>query len=199
KQNQEAELLNKTRSLKKSVLDTSANASRTVGFNKNYVCKKPLKKSQDQDKIKKKLDITVSEETHQELPEPKQTEHMLQNSHMEYNNNKTQGTSHELSLGMNLDDKKVEQPKAEIEANGSSPNNKEIEQPKMETEINNNTKSTQFMLPEKTIQKEIALNIQEIWQENGLHNPIASLYNNMSMVKMLTNIKQEDSNGFKLS
>ncbi|CAG8813662.1 7519_t:CDS:1, partial [Cetraspora pellucida] len=39
--------------------------------------------------------MTVCEETHQELPEQlKQTEHMLQNSHMEYDNNRTQGTSH---------------------------------------------------------------------------------------------------------
>ncbi|CAG8508158.1 2457_t:CDS:1, partial [Cetraspora pellucida] len=39
--------------------------------------------------------MTVCEETHQKLPEqPKQTEHMLQNSHIEYNNNRTQGISH---------------------------------------------------------------------------------------------------------
>ncbi|CAG8749439.1 51_t:CDS:2, partial [Cetraspora pellucida] len=157
--------------------------------------------------------MTVCEETRQELPEqPKQTEHVLQNSHVEYDNNRTQDTSHvtkeaasvelrnlqkarreqrlqekkrmnyqeetitefstenpytkELSLGMNLDDEKAEQPNTEIEANGSSPNNEEMEQPRTETEMNNSAKSTQFMLSEETIQKEAALNTQEIWQEN---------------------------------
>ncbi|CAG8479304.1 25115_t:CDS:2, partial [Cetraspora pellucida] len=71
KQNQEAKLPNKTRSLEKSILDTSANANKTVGFNKNYV------------------------ETCQKLPKQlKQTEHVLQNSYIEYDNNKTQGISH---------------------------------------------------------------------------------------------------------
>ncbi|CAG8765562.1 2275_t:CDS:2, partial [Cetraspora pellucida] len=173
--------------------------------------------------------MTVCEETRQELPEqPKQTEHVLQNSHMEYDNNRTQGTSQarreqrlqekkcmnyqeetitefstenpytkELSLGINLDDEKTEQPNTKIEANGSSPNNEEMEQPRTETEMNNSTKSTQFILSEETIQKKAALNTQEIWQENGLHDPMASLYNNMPMVTMLTNTKQEDSDGFK--
>ncbi|CAG8805165.1 8353_t:CDS:1, partial [Cetraspora pellucida] len=50
----------------------------------------------------------------------------------------------------------------------------------------------------ETIQKEAALNTQEIWQENGLHDLMASLYNNMPMVTMLTNTKQEDSDGFKV-
>ncbi|CAG8698885.1 10144_t:CDS:2 [Cetraspora pellucida] len=115
---------------------------------------------------------------------------MLQNSHVEYDNNKTQDMNHvtkkaekkyinyqeetitefstenpytkELSLGMNLDDEKAKQPNAEIEANSSSPNNKEMEQPRTETEMNNSVKSTQFMLSEETIQKEATLNTQEI-------------------------------------
>ncbi|CAG8760545.1 19645_t:CDS:2, partial [Cetraspora pellucida] len=131
---------------------TSANTNKIVGLNKNYV------------------------------EQPKQTEHMLQNNHVEYDNNKTQDISYvtkeagiqlrprqwsefiknpyteKLSLEMNLDNKKTEQPKAEIEAN-------------------------------ETIQKEIALNIQE----NGLYDPIALLYNDMPMVMMLTNTKQEDT------
>ncbi|CAG8544174.1 17016_t:CDS:2, partial [Cetraspora pellucida] len=184
------------RSLEKSNLNTLANASRTVGFNENFICKKPLKKSQDQDKIKEKV---------KHDKQPKQTEQVLQNSHVKYDNKKTQDTSHvtneaaefstknpytkELSLGMNLNDEKVEQPKAEIEAN---------KQPRTETEINNSAKSTQFMLSEETIQKKIALNTQEIWQENRLHDPMASLYNDMPMIMMLTNTKQEDSDGFKV-
>ncbi|CAG8832965.1 2622_t:CDS:1, partial [Cetraspora pellucida] len=56
----------------------------------------PLTKSQDQEKTEEKVkNMTVCEETRQELPEqPKQPEHMLQNSHMEYDNNRTQDTSH---------------------------------------------------------------------------------------------------------
>ncbi|CAG8503507.1 13699_t:CDS:2 [Cetraspora pellucida] len=57
--------------------------------------------------------MTVSEKTCQKLLEQlKQTEHMLQNSYMEYDNNKTQEFSTEnlytkkLSLGINLDNKK---------------------------------------------------------------------------------------------
>ncbi|CAG8646680.1 3994_t:CDS:2 [Cetraspora pellucida] len=107
----------------------------------------------------------------------KKTDHVLQNSHVEYDNNKTQDTSYmtkkaefstenpytkKLSLEMNLDNEKAEQPKAEIEANSSFPNNKEIKQPRTETEMNNSAKSTQFMFLEKTIQKKAALNIQKI-------------------------------------
>ncbi|CAG8819140.1 16986_t:CDS:1, partial [Cetraspora pellucida] len=99
---------------------------------------------------------------------------------------------------MNLNNKKAEQQKAEIETNDSFPNNEKIEQPRTETEINNSAKSTQFILLEKTIQKEIALNTQEIWQKNGFYNPIASLYNDMLEVMMLTNTKQEDFDGFKV-
>ncbi|CAG8470572.1 278_t:CDS:2 [Cetraspora pellucida] len=98
--------------------------------------------------------MTVCKETHQKLPEqPKQTEHMLQNSYVEYDNNKTQeeiitefstenSYTKKLSLGINLDNEKAEQPKAKIKANSSFPNNEEIEQPRTETEINNNVKST---------------------------------------------------------
>ncbi|CAG8739649.1 22627_t:CDS:1, partial [Cetraspora pellucida] len=68
----------------------------------------------------------------------------------------------ELSLGMNFDDEKAEQPNAKIKANSSSPNNEEMEQPRTETEMNNSAKSTQFMLLEETIQKEAALNTQKI-------------------------------------
>ncbi|CAG8815117.1 24497_t:CDS:1, partial [Cetraspora pellucida] len=91
-QNQEAELPNKARSLEKSVPGTSANANKTVGFNENYVVKEPLTKSQDQKKTEEKVkDMIVCEETCQELPEqPKQTEHVLQNSYVEYDNNRTQ-------------------------------------------------------------------------------------------------------------
>ncbi|CAG8680506.1 11421_t:CDS:1, partial [Cetraspora pellucida] len=55
----------------------------------------------------------------------------------------------------------------------------------------------QFMLSEEMIQKEIALNTQEVWQENSLHGPLASLYNSAPIEDMLTNIKQ-DSNEFKV-
>ncbi|CAG8757122.1 15547_t:CDS:1, partial [Cetraspora pellucida] len=62
---------------------------------------------------------------------------------------------------MNLDDEKEEQLIAEVEASSSSSNNKETEQPRIEIGINNSAKSTQFMLSEEMIQKEIALNTQE--------------------------------------
>ncbi|CAG8693091.1 24361_t:CDS:2, partial [Cetraspora pellucida] len=117
KQNQEAELPNKARSLKKSVLDTLANANKIV-------------------------------------------EYILQNNYVEYDNNKPQDMSHVTK------ETESRATKTEIEANSSFPNNKEIEQPRTEIEMNNSAKSTQFMLLEKTIQKEIALNTQKIWQEN---------------------------------
>ncbi|CAG8736687.1 8190_t:CDS:2 [Cetraspora pellucida] len=106
--------------------------------------------------------MTVSKEICQKLPEqPKQTEHVLQND------NKIQDMSHVTKVaGINLDNEKAEQLKAEIEANSSFPNNKKTEQPRTEIEMNSSAKSTQFMLSEKTIQKEIALNTQEIWQKN---------------------------------
>ncbi|CAG8458668.1 7489_t:CDS:2 [Cetraspora pellucida] len=63
---------------------------------------------------------------------------------------------------MNLNDKKEEQPTAEVEASSSSPNNKVTKQLRTKIEINNSAKSTQFMLSEEIIQKKIALNTQEI-------------------------------------
>ncbi|CAG8836195.1 4365_t:CDS:1, partial [Cetraspora pellucida] len=51
KQNQEAELPNKAKSLEKSILGTLANANKTVGFNENYIGKEPLTKSQDQNSL----------------------------------------------------------------------------------------------------------------------------------------------------
>ncbi|CAG8764225.1 8597_t:CDS:1, partial [Cetraspora pellucida] len=104
----------------------------------------------------------------------------------------------ELNLGMNLDDKKKEQPTAEVEVSSSFLNNKKTEQPRTEIGINNSAKSTQFMLSEEMIQKKIALNTQEVWQENSLHNPLASLYNSMPMDALSTNTKQGDSDGFKV-